>query len=448
MRSIKYIVLGGLVLLGAYSCKPNLEGYLPSNGDADFGSYVSIGNSLTAGYADGALSSTGQDNSFSKMLAERFEQVGGGAYNVPYLPGGNGNDGSGGTQRVLRYVVDCQGATGVSPVSASGTAASLASVSSNGPFNALGIPGARAVDVLSGAYSGFNPFLGRIVQNPGFSSILGEALRLNPTFFTLWLGSNDVLGYATGGGTGNVDPGFPLPGDLSNPLQVAGALDVVVDSLTSRGAKGAIANIPDITSVPFFTTIPWNGVLLTAQEAAALNATYTAIGLSNIVWQEGLNPFVIEDTAVVHPTLRIRHAKPNELILLTTPGDSLRCGQWGVNPTKALGDQYVIDERELADIESHVDDYNTAIAGIAAKYSIALVDMNSYMQTFTGGIIYNGVDMNASFISGGAFSLDGIHPNPRGYALVANEFIRVINVKYSSTLPEVDVTAYNGVIFP
>lgn len=448
MRNFRVIILGSLLLIGLYSCKPNLEGFIPSQGDADFTNFVAIGNSLTAGYADGALSRSGQVNSFSMMLSQQFGLVGGGDFNIPYLPAGNGNDGSGSNQRVLAYRPNCLGAIGATPVVASGSAASLASVASAGPYNAMGIPGARAVDGISTFYSSLNPFLTRITPTPGSSSILSEALRVSPTFFTLWLGNNDVLGFATAGGIGNVDPAIPFPGDLSNPLQVGGALTVMVDSLTKRGAKGVIANIPDVTSIPYFTTIPWNGVVLTQAEADALNLTYQQVGHPGIVWKEGANPYIIEDTTVVHGTLRIRQARQGELILLTTPGDSIRCAQWGISPFKALGDSYVLDESEVAVINTHTEQYNAAIANIASSYNIGLADMNSYMKTFKSGIVYNGVDLNAGFISGGAFSLDGVHPNPRGYSLIANEFIRVINTKYNSTIPDVDVTSYTGIIFP
>ena len=66
----------------------------------------------------------------------------------------------------------------------------------------------------------------------------------------------------------------------------------------------------------------------------------------------------------------------------------------------------------------------------------------------TSGIQYNGVKYTASFVTGGAFSLDGVHPNGRGYALIANTFIDAINKTYGSTLPWVDINAYSGVTFP
>ncbi|MEP1142006.1 MAG: hypothetical protein ABJH44_17430, partial [Balneola sp.] len=43
-----------------------------SSGSADFSNYVAIGNSLTAGYMDGALYSNGQANSVAAILATSF----------------------------------------------------------------------------------------------------------------------------------------------------------------------------------------------------------------------------------------------------------------------------------------------------------------------------------------------------------------------------------------
>ena len=43
------------------------------------------------------------------------------------------------------------------------------------------------------------------------------------------------------------------------------------------------------------------------------------------------------------------------------------------------------------------------------------------------------------------FSLDGMHPNPRGYAYIANEIIKVINDHYKSHLPQLVPGNYPGV---
>jgi hypothetical protein len=64
------------------------------------------------------------------------------------------------------------------------------------------------------------------------------------------------------------------------------------------------------------------------------------------------------------------------------------------------------------------------------------------------GIVFNGVTYSPTFVTGGAFSLDGVHLTPRGYALAANEMIRVINDYYKSTIPSIDANKFNGTLFP
>ena len=63
-------------------------------------------------------------------------------------------------------------------------------------------------------------------------------------------------------------------------------------------------------------------------------------------------------------------------------------------------------------------------------------------------MIFDGIKFNTSFVTGGLFSTDGIHVNPRGNAVIANYFIQAINNKYGSTIPQVSVTDYHGLIFP
>ncbi len=456
MKKLIYISCLGMALL-AFSCKPNLEGTAATAGDADLTSFVAIGNSLTSGYADGALIYSGQQNSFPVMMAGQFAKAGGGAFKVPYLlNSGNGMGLSSAgiiPRRVLGYTTNCLGVTSLGPVLASGPATTPTNVSAGGPYNLIGVPGASSFHVAIGAYSSAtqgNPYLSRFVETPGVSSMLSEALRAKPSFYLLWLGNNDILGFATNGGVGAISPNFPNPlgGDLIDPAMVQGALNAVMDSMANRGAKGVVANIVDITSIPFFTTIPYNPINLRQGQADTLNAQYAQLGITNVTWKAGANPMVIEDTTVAHPTFKIRHATAQDYMVLTLPMDSVSCAGWGVLPNKALQDQYVLDAEEVAIVRSYTDQYNIAIEALASSYGVAYADMNKYMKSFKSGLVYNGSELNAQFVSGGAFSLDGIHPNPRGYALVANEFIRVINAQYNATIPSVDVTSYDGIIFP
>ena len=68
-------------------------------------------------------------------------------------------------------------------------------------------------------------------------------------------------------------------------------------------------------------------------------------------------------------------------------------------------------------------------------------------QLSTTGIVSNSFTMTTTYVTGGAFSLDGIHPSPRGYGLIANAFIDAINSKYTSTLKKHDLGKYR-ILFP
>jgi hypothetical protein len=95
-----------------------------------------------------------------------------------------------------------------------------------------------------------------------------------------------------------------------------------------------------------------------------------------------------------------------------------------------------------------VSAYNAKLRAVATAKGLAFVDVNQFMAQVKKGIVYNGIAINTSFVSGGAFSLDGVHLTPRGNAMLANEFIKSINATYGSTIPQVDATKYNGVTFP
>ena len=47
--------------------------------------------------------------------------------------------------------------------------------------------------------------------------------------------------------------------------------------------------------------------------------------------------------------------------------------------------------------------------------------------------------MSPDFRPNGIYSTDGVHPNIRGNAILANEFIKVIEATFGSSLPDVEV---------
>ena len=420
------------------ACKPNVEPETQRAGDADFSRYLAVGNSLTAGYADNSLDRNGQTNSYPAMLAGRFIAVSGGKFVQPLLPG---NDGWPSPKLILAMKRrSCDTAASLTPTPYPGALDSVGSslnVSSGGPYNNMGIPGIRCIDFIMPGYGLFNPYAKRIFATPGTSRRIDEVMTVNPTFFTLWVGSNDVLGYALGGGAGSSTP-------ISDAYWFAAAYDTILTKLTARGAKGVAMNIPDITSIPHFTTIPARGLPLTARQANDLNNWYNkTFNGSGIRFEEGANHFVIEDQTA---PFKFREIRDGEFILLTTPSDSLFCGTWGT--LRPIPARYVLTREEVDEINAAILNFNNTIRTACAKRGIPVADMNAFMKTLRSGIAYNGVNYNTTFVSGAAFSLDGVHPTQRGYALVANQIIKTINNYYGSTLQSIDPNMYSGVAIP
>jgi hypothetical protein len=437
------------MLLGG--CKPTLDEPKYNAGEADFERFVAVGSSFTAGYNDGALTRTGQIASIPNILAQQFALVGGGDFKQPLLPAGNGlvvnSLGQITGQLTLSSRINCAGKADFGIANVSGNAAGMQWIGNDGPYNNLGVPGAKSFQLYSqflgkGGSAG-NYYYHRFASDTGSvsglsSTVIGDAQLINPTFFSIWMGNSDVYSYATSGGSGVV--GGMTAYDITPIDTFNKAVDFIVNGLTSNGAKGVIANIPDISDIPYFNTIPYNGLTLTAAQASALNNMwFPTLGLNFV---EGENPFIIRDSGGA-----IRKIKEGELLLLSIPSDSLLCGGWGL-PQHPIAANYVIDSAELSSIKSNIALFNSKISSVAAAKGLALVDVNHFYKTLQTGVKFNGVTMSASFISGAAFSLDGIHPSNKGFALIANEFITVINARFKSNLPPVDANSYTGILFP
>lgn len=431
------------------ACKPDQKVPSADKGSIDASKYVSIGNSITAGFADAALYYDGQVVSFPNLLAQQLKEVGGGEFKQPLFPAGSVGAGSTINARlILGYKTDCKGVSALSPVPLSATGdgnALFTNVAAQGPFNNMGVPGAKITTAVFPGYGNpalglgkFNPFFTRMIQTSEYAtaSMLSKAAEQQATFFSVFLGNNDVLGYSLNGGAADsITPSAGPPG-----IGFDASLDLIINTLTANGAKGVIGSIPDVTSIPYFTTVPYNGLTLDASSAAALSAAYAPLGISFVA---GANAFVIQDASVPGG---IRKIKSNELILLSVPQDSIKCAGWGSQ--KPLANKYVLTETEIGKIQTAVAAYNSKIKAVASAKGLAFVDVNAFMANAKKGIAYNGINVNATFVSGGAFSLDGVHLTPRGNAMLANEFIKAINSTYGASIRQVNVTTYNGVVFP
>lgn len=468
-----------LPLAALTACEPDIDELSFSNGSADFSTMVAVGNSLTAGYQSGALSADGQINSLPAMIAGQMKQVGGGEFRQPILTGELATKGAGvspllvpsgkvETRLALKGTVDCLMEVGLGPVRKGDDYLGLAALSadvSGETYNNQGVPGAKLIDLDNPLFP--NPYFARI--RPLGKTMLTLATDVNATFFSLWIGNNDVLGYATAGG----DEAIVVPGLIPKPeLTDAGVFDTkynaAITALTASGAKGVVANIPNVTSIPYFTTVPIGTNAVDATGAAGLNGfvykahndsvasalangaiTQTEAARRTIKFTGGqINTFVITDNSLTdlsaYNVRKIRHAVPGELMTLTTPGDSLRCAGWGTQ--KPIPGNYHLGLNEIQKINDATSSYNNTIKAAAQANGLAFVDANARLKELaTTGIIADGISFSSALVTGGAFSLDGVHPSTRGYAIIANDFISAINSTYSASIPKVNVGSYSTI---
>jgi lysophospholipase L1-like esterase len=112
-----------------------------------------------------------------------------------------------------------------------------------------------------------------------------------------------------------------------------------------------------------------------------------------------------------------------------------------------INNRYSLIDAEVKTLDEAIEAYNQIIVKKANEYGFALADMYQYFKKVKSGIKWNGVDYNLTFVSGGFLSLDGYHPNQKGYGLIANEFIKVINDKYKANVPQTNCKTCDGVLF-
>lgn len=446
------------------ACTPAIDAPIPTRGKADFSTFVALGNSLTAGYGDGALYLDGQINSFPNILATQFKAAGGGEFVQPLLPAGSGFGGSGNGRFIAyetksanfkpfylmtspRDVPQPFNPENRPPVPASITPFSPnwritdANVINN--LGNFGVPGARLWHSVVPGYARLNPFFARFAKNigaavgdPTASSMVGDAAARKPTFFTIGLGNNDVLGYATSGGVpqaGDTIPAgllgtTPIPASITPPAVFQTVYDRALSAMLAANpnSKGVVITVPDVTRIPFFNTV---GPSL---------ATRATNPITQLVYISSAGTPAVLQTA-----------NPATGLLTLTAGtaltQSLAAGNPFGTPTNPLPSQFVLDPAEIANCRNALNAYN---AHIRSKQSdrVAVLDIAPFIDGLVRGTVVNGTSVNSGFIAGGVFALDGVHLTPRGYAMVANEIIKTINSTFGSTILQVNPLSYDGIV--
>jgi len=493
---IRYKWLLVLLVFGYIACDSDddasvKEEVVITSGMADFSKYVALGNSLTAGFTDGALFIAGQENSMANILAQQFALAGGGDFTQPLMDDNVGGALLGGTQVLApRFFFNGEGPAPLPAVPTTEISNGL-----TGVFNNMGIPGAKSFHLLANGYGNIaglsvdpaqaNPYFVRMASNPN-ASVLEDAMAQSPTFFSLWIGNNDILGYATSGGDGS--------DSITDVTQFTQAYEGMIMALTSGNANGVLFNIPNVTSIPFFTTVPNNALVLNASQAASLTGFFQAVagivtgnlqlqGVDEataqmiasqyaITFKEGANRWIIDAPVTQANPLGFKQMSEEGLLLLTidrvaleeegygavalTPEVLQVLGilQMGGTPTQeqalvvldavnGIDDRDVLDIEEVMAINEATEAFNNVIASSAQTAGLAFVDANLLLsQLADTGLQFDEFLLRDDLVFGGAFSLDGVHPSARGYAFIANKAIESINEMYGSNIPIVKAADY------
>ncbi|WP_405400541.1 SGNH/GDSL hydrolase family protein [Maribacter sp. Asnod2-G09] len=480
-------------------------------GSADFSNYVSLGNSLTAGFTDGALFQASQSLSMPNLLSQKFSLAGGGSFVQPLTSDNIGGLALAGTRiQSPRLVFGGAGPVGLETLIGDVTVTTdIALNNPTGPFNNLGVPGAKSFHLLAPGYGNIanvqlglaNPYFVRMTGATPDISVLQMAVSQAPSFFSLWIGNNDVLGYATTGGDGS-NPITPVSGAPGQGFD--GSYGALIATLTATGAQGVVANIPNVTDVPHFTTVPHNPLDPTNPDFGGqiatlngifgqLNQVYEFLGVPErsikfsetkasevVIRDETLTDLSAQIAGVLSasPTFpafvqsfglpvqaaplvagllgntygQTREATASDLFVLPSSAiigtvnvesvgalmaaglPQALAGQFSVEGISLpLEDKWVLIPSEQEEIAVATAAFNQIIEATASQAGLAFVDANTLLnQLANGGITSGDFTLQSNLVTGGAFSLDGIHPTARGYALLANEFMKAIDATYGS----------------
>ena len=479
-----------LVLTPLLACSPEFDQPVENNnfhsGTADFSNFVAVGDSLTAGYADSALYLEGQKNSYPSILATQFSKVGGGDFIQPLMSDNLGGllfQGSPlpGFLNRLVFNADTKSAEPID-----GSPATDISSTLTGAYNNMGVPGAKSFHLTANTYGNpaglnsdpatANPYFVRFASSSG-TTIIADAVAQQPSFFALWIGNNDVLSYATGGGIGidrlgNFDPAAYDDNDITDPTVFANVYSDLLNALRASGGHGVLINIPDISSIPFFTTVPFNPIPMDQESADLANNAYDqtynaglqtildAGGISDeelqkrtIHFSAGQNAAVIEDEYLTDLSASglpsYRQATANDRLLLTISskiGKPVGDGIWGISA--ALEDADVLVSQEIDLINTARLAYNASIKNLAdGNEKIIHIDSAILLKEMKTGINYGTGLITTSYATGDGFSLDGVHLTARGYAVLSNEIIDVINTKFAANIQHVNPGAYPSISF-
>lgn len=374
--------------------------------------YIAIGGGITAGWRDGGLYRQGQQTSYPNLIAHQMGLVN---FKNPLFSAEKGNGTGYKVYNSNKVNWDFVGNnTAIEQKMPLKLEKYLSEV------NNWGMP---KMPILKGDYTPlllqtpnsdayyankrFTVYLERYLSKEKEEKISYKELIYNkenkPDFFSLELGTEDIVySYING-----YESGFPDPT----------VVDVLrnYNELLESGAKGIICTIPDLLQTPYFNIY-------------VFDEQKSKIKLQDVVYSENGQSFQ-------RPGSRIKFLPTEKVRQMIESGTY---GTWG-SPLP-LHDA-VIDGNDYFRVV-----YNRKVKELGNDNSNLIVfDLEDLYKKVIAGqyISEDGFKIDASFPNGNFFSQDGIYPSAIGQAVIANELIKVINKKYQTQIPLINLTTYS-----
>jgi lysophospholipase L1-like esterase len=359
---------------------------------AEIKKYVALGDSISAGYQDGGLVIDYQNESFPKLISL---QLGISDFQQPLIS-------QPGIPPIL-VIKSLYPSIVIVPKPGMGVPLNLTLPR---PYDNLAVPGANTYNLLSTVTDGGG--MHDLILR-GLGTQLQQCISLKPDLITLWIGNNDVLKAVLAGRVIDGVTLTPFSSFQSYYTQIITALK------GNTSAKIVIANIPDVTSIPYVTALPIYLV-------DPLTRKPIIVG-GNLVYLIGPKGQLSPGDYITLPASNY---------LAQGIGIPKSAGGTGI----PLPDEVVLDKDEVSAIKARTQQFNDFLKSISTTNNIPILDVNSLLQKATKeGIVIGGVKFTTAFLTGGIFSLDGVHPSSLGHAILTNEFIKLINQTYDYEIP-------------
>jgi hypothetical protein len=428
--SLVGLTVVGLLAAGCFSDDNNeVLGPQPAGANAMFQSYVALGNSITAGYQGSGITDATQRQSYAFLLAQQM----GTRYAYASLAGRGCNP------PITNFQTQT-GGTAAAPISATArpTICDLRSRTTTDILNNVAVPNASSFDPMAESGTPFSNILTSLIL--GGATQVERALQANPTFASIWIGNNDVLGFAVRDGRAAAATGLAGMTPVATfQANYTAMLDALVDG--APGLEGILIGVVQVSNAPIMFP------------AAAMSSAAFKGGFDQIACGTAAAPAPTSacgpgpGATVLDPSCTAAGAGAGSLIniflafqirqgahpavVACVPG-----GASGAIPAP-VGDILILDAAEQATLTARVNDYNAHIAAEADRLGWAFYDPNPTLLSLrtTGTVVRNIPDLaSATATFGSGMTLDGVHPGATIHRLVANELIANINAHYGTTL--------------